>query len=74
MNGCLSPGILQSASSGWGHWLLAAAGSLLDSLNFHWPSGHPGSLGQLSRALYSHWLPCEPFSSSFSGIFLGEMG
>ena len=72
MKGCLGLSTLRSASSGWGHWPLADAGSLLESPHYDWPSAHPGSPGQLSEALYFHWLPGEPFSASFSGIFWGE--
>ena len=72
-SGCWGAGTLPSASWKWGCCPLAAAGSLLSSLLSHWPSAHPGSLGQLNWALYSDWLLGEPVSFSFSGISYGEM-
>ena len=68
----MGPCTPQHSSSGWGHCPLADAGSFSGTLHSDWPSAHPGSPGQLSEALYSHWLLGEPFSASFSGIFWGE--
>ena len=44
------------SSSRGGHWPLTWVGSLSGMLNYHWSSGHPGSLGRLSGALHSDWL------------------
>ena len=71
-SGSFDADALRYSSSGRGHWPLTEAGSRSGMLNFYWPSGHPGSLGRLSRALNFHWLSGSSFSSSFSLTFWDE--
>ena len=43
-------------------------------LNFHWPSGHPGSLGQRSGEPNSYWLLSARFSCLLLRHFLAGSG
>ena len=66
-SGSFGDDTLGYSSSRGGHWPLTWVRSRLEMLNFHWPSAHPGSLGQLSSAPNFDWLSCGSSFSSFSG-------